>query len=119
MPASGPSSLKPGVRFAVVAIPAAATAIGFFLNPNLHELPWTRAGLDRLAIYGVVFLGLLVFRYALTPLSLDIWTYFVGLAAIYGMAAIGVGPFVAVALFCVSATAVGSFVRRLVEGTSR
>lgn len=108
------SRVEPRLLFAVVAIPAAATAIEFFLTPGLHELPWTRVGLSRLAVYGLVFLGLLIFRYALAPLSffrqLDIWTYFAGLAVVYGVAVIGMGPFAAVALFSVSATAVGSFV---------
>jgi len=108
------SCVKPGVLFAVVAIPAAAAAIGFFLNPSLHELPWTRAGLSRLAVYCLVFLGFLILRYALSPLSflrrLDIWTWFAGLALVYGVAAVGVGPFAAVALFSVSATAAGSLV---------
>ena len=97
------SCVKPGVLFAVVAISAVATAIEFLLNPSLHELPWTRIGLNRLAVYCLVFLGLAIFRYALTPLSflrqLDIRTYFAGLALVYGVAAVGVGPFAAVALF--------------------
>jgi hypothetical protein len=108
------SCVKPGVLFAVVAISAAATVTEFLLNPNPHELPWTRAALSRLAVYCLVFLGFLILRYALTPLSflrqLDIWTWFAGLALVYGVAAVGVGPFAAVALFSVSATAVGSFV---------
>jgi len=108
------SRVRPGVTFAGVAVSAAAAAAGFFLNPNLHELPWTRVGLSRLAVYCFVFLGLAIFRYALTPLSffrqLNIGTYFAGLALVYGVAAIGMGPFAAVALFVVSATAAGSFV---------
>jgi len=96
------SRVRPGALLAVVAISAAATAIGFFLNPSLHELPWTRAGLSRLAVYCLVFLGFLILRYALTPLSflhqLDVWTWFAGLALVSGGAAVGVGPFVAVAL---------------------
>jgi hypothetical protein len=108
------SRVEPRLLFAVVAIPAVAAAIEFFLNPGLHELPWTRVGLSRLVVYCIVFLGLLILRYALTPLSffceLDIWTCFAGLTLVYGVAAVGAGPFAAVALFSVSATAVGSFV---------
>ena len=108
------SCVKPGAMLAVVAIPAAAAAIEFFVSPGLHELPWTRVGLSRLAVYCFVFLGILIFRSALSPLSffrqLDIWTYFAGLALIYGVAAVGAGPFAAAAVFSVSATAVGGFV---------
>ena len=96
------SRVRPGETFAGVAVSAAAAAAGFFLNPNLHELPWTGVGLSRLAVYCFVFLGLAIFRYALTPLSflhqLDVWTWFAGLALVSGGAAVGVGPFVAVAL---------------------
>ncbi|HYW47451.1 MAG TPA: glycosyltransferase family 39 protein [Bryobacteraceae bacterium] len=81
---------------------AALLVIGiyeFARNPNLHHLPWTGLGLWRLAFYAVAFAAIAAFRRPALLLAAGL---------IYGMAAIGPGPFAACGLFCCGATAAGS-----------
>lgn len=97
------------MTLALAALALAAAAYEFAHNPALHTLPWSDSGLHRLAVYTLVFALLSLLRLLL---RVPFWTYFLGLAAVYGIAVVGIGPFAACALFCVSAVAVGGLVLR-------
>jgi hypothetical protein len=73
----------------------------FMLNPGLHTLPWSVRGLQRLAVYTVIFIILGAVRR--TP------GWFLGLALLYGIAAAGPAPFAALALFAAAALSIGSW----------
>ncbi len=102
------------VPLLALALSGAVAVAEFLRNPNLRTLPWSDIGLRRLATYAVVFAALALLRRPLARIrwlpSPGIWTYFTALALVYGMAAIGVGPFAATALCAVSAVAVGSLI---------
>jgi hypothetical protein len=85
----------------VVAVLFTAAAYEIARNPNLQTLPWTRLGLTRLAWYLAVFLVLSLFRRPILCISA---------AMLYGMAAIGPGPFAVCILFGIGAVAAGSLV---------
>ena len=85
----------------MVAVLLTAACYEFAQNPNLHTLPWTGLGLTRLACYAAAFLVLALFRRPMLSISA---------AMLYGMAAIGLGPFAACILFGIGAVAAGSLV---------
>jgi hypothetical protein len=86
----------------------------FARNPNLMTLPWTAVGQRRLAIYSLASLLIALLWWPMRRAGLwftsNVGWYFTAIALIYGVAAIGPGPFAAAAICCVSGIAVGSFI---------
>ena len=88
--------------------------IEFSRNPNLKTLPWTATGQNRLAVYSLAVLLIALLWWPLRRTRLrfasNIGSYFTAIALIYGVAAVGPGPFAAAAICCVSGIAVGSLI---------
>ena len=88
--------------------------VEFSRNPNLRALPSTATGQNRLAVYSLIVLLLALLwwpmRRARLAVASNIGSYFIALALIYGVAAIGPGPFAAAAICCLSGIAVGSLI---------
>ena len=86
----------------------------FARNPNLKALPWTLVGQNRLAVYSFSVLLIALLWWPIRHIQLwftaNIGCYFTAIALVYGVAAIGPGPFAAAAICCVSGIAVGSLI---------
>jgi hypothetical protein len=98
----------------VLACTFILAVLEFLRNPDLHTLPWTATGLSRLAVYTASVLAVTLLWWPLRRTRIwfpsSIWSYLTAIALIYGVAAIGPGPFAATAICCVSGIAVGSFI---------
>jgi len=97
------------VPAALAAVALAAGVFEFVGNPELHKLPWSDTGLRRLVVCAAVFTLLALVR---SLARARVWSFWLAVAAIYGAAVVGIGPFAACALFAISATALGSAVLR-------
>jgi hypothetical protein len=93
--------LSSAISWSVTAILLAIAGVEFVGNPNLHALPWSHRGLERLGIFVATFLVIAAIRR--TP------AWFLAIALVYGIGAVGLAPFAAIALFGAAALALGSF----------
>src|SRR5208337_2238900 len=102
--------VKYAAPFAALLCSLVLAIFEFARNPNLHTLPWSPIGLKRLAIYAAVSCGIALLWRPVRRIAPHAGVYLATVALVYGLAAIGPGPFLAVVFCGAAGVAVGSLV---------